>query len=216
MKFAISYSCGKDSALALLRMKNSGHEPVCMITTINEEAERSWFHGVDYELMRAVSDGLSIPLIMCLCNGDNYNIEFEKCLLSARNMGAEACVFGDIDIDSHLEWNTNRCEAAQIQCILPLWKESRETVVSETIDSGMKAIIKCVDLSVMDVSFLGETLTHELVRRILDTGADICGENGEYHTLVCDGPVFQHPIEIMLGEKLDFGTHSVIDIRKRH
>jgi len=213
MKFAISYSCGKDSALALLRMKNDGHEPVCMITTINESAGRSWFHGVDYELLEDISDSLGIPLVKCLCDGDNYHTEFEKCLSAAAAMGAEACVFGDIDIDDHLEWNRKRCEAAGLECVLPLWKQSREALAYETVDTGIKAIIKCVQSDILDDSFLGETLTRELIGRISETGADICGENGEYHTLVYDGPVFQYPVKIKLADIIDFGTHSVIDIR---
>ena len=215
MKFAASYSFGKDSALALWRMKCAGHEPVCLITTVNPEAERSWFHGIDFTLMDAVSERMGIPLIKCICSGDNYHTEFEKCLRQARQMGAEACVFGDIDIEGHLEWNRERCAAADMQCIVPLWQENRESVVYEMIDSKLKAVIKCVQSEFLDDSFLGTEITRDLIEKIRQTGADICGENGEYHTFVCGGPLFGSPVDIELGDILDFGSHSAIDIRAK-
>lgn len=213
MKFAMSYSFGKDSALSLWRMIENGHEPVCLITTVNGDAGRSWFHGVDYNLMDRVSGSLGISLIKCVCNGESYHTEFEKCLGEAGEMGAEACVFGDIDIDDHLEWNRQRCEAAKLQCVMPLWRENRETVVYDIIDAGFKAVIKCVQSEYMDDSFLGLTITREIVDWIRATGADICGEHGEYHTFIYDGPIFRYPVEIRLGEVLHFGSHSAIDIR---
>ena len=215
MKFAASYSFGKDSALALWRMKRDGHESVCLITTVNREAERSWFHGIDFALMDAVSSGLGIPLIKCICSGENYHTEFEKCLQQAQQMGAEACVFGDIDIEGHLEWNRERCSAAGLQCIVPLWQENRESVVYEMIDTGFNAVVKCVQSEFLDDSFLGMEITRDLIEKIRRTGADICGENGEYHTFVRGGPLFKNQVDIELGDILDFGSHSAIDIRVR-
>ena len=215
MKFAASYSFGKDSALALWRMKCAGHEPVCLITTVNEEAGRSWFHGIDHNLMDAVSDSMGIPLIKCICSGENYHTEFDKCLQQAHRMGAEACVFGDIDIEGHLEWNSERCAAAGLNCVVPLWHENRESVVYEMIDAGFNAVIKCVQSEFLDDSFLGMEITRDLIEKIRLTGADICGENGEYHTFVRGGPLFKNQVEIELGDILDLGSHSAIDIRTR-
>lgn len=206
------YSCGKDSALALHRMIRKGHIPVCLIVTFNEQADRSWFHGVTEDLLDEVSASLDIPIIRCACTGETYQSEVERCLVQARDKGAEAAVFGDIDIEDHKIWNLTRCEATGLECILPLWQEPRETLVSEVIEEGFKALVKCVDLSCLDESFLGETLDEELVDRIKATGADACGESGEYHTFVFDGPLFKTPIPIQIGEKIVFDTHAVIDI----
>ena len=212
MKFAMLYSCGKDSALALHRMISEGHTPVCLIVTFNKDAGRSWFHGINNELLHEVSSSLGIPIVRCICTGDTYESEVERCLAQARDAGAEAGVFGDIDIEDHRKWNQDRCDAAGITCMLPLWQQQRESLVSETINEGFKAAIKCIDLSCLDASFLGETLDAALMDRIRATGADVCGENGEYHTFVFDGPIFKTPIPIRLGKKITFNTHAAIDI----
>ena len=212
MKFAMSYSFGKDSSLSLWRMLSEGHEPVCLIVTINQEAERSWSHGVDLQLMDEVSRCLSIPLIKCFCTGENYGHEFEKSLAGAKNQGAQACVFGDIDIVEHLTWNQERCNAADLDCIVPLWKADRQAVVREVVDEGFRAIIKCVDSRCLDDSFLGLTIDHDVLARLEEAGVDVCGENGEYHTFVNDGPIFKTPVAVSFGKIIDFGTHSALDI----
>ncbi len=212
MKFAMSYSFGKDSALALWRLLQAGHQPVCLIVTVNQQAGRSWFHGVDFTTIDRVSASLGIPCIKCLCQGDTYHTAFEQCLGQARHMGAEACAFGDININGHLEWNRSRCKAAGLECLLPLWQESREAVVYQLIDEGFQAVIKCVQTAFLDQSFLGLTLNRDVIKRIRATGADICGENGEYHTFVYGGPTFQKPVSIAIGEIIKFDSHSAIDI----
>ena len=213
VKFAMAYCCGKDSALALHKMVLGGNEPVCLVVTVNKNEGRSWFHGADDALLVKVSEALGIPLLAARCVGDEYNSAFETALTQAGEMGAEACVFGDIDIAGHLEWNRERCAAAGLECVMPLWGISREVAVTEMLDVGFTARVKCVDKAWLDTSFLGETLSEALIARIAATGADICGENGEYHTFVSGGPIFKHPVDISVGEVLDLGTHAVIDIR---
>ena len=105
MKFAMLYSCGKDSALAFHRMVTAGHVPVCLIITYNSAANRSWFHGITTDLLEAVENSMGIPVIRCICTGDTYESEVERCLTEARRRGAKAAVFGDIDIEDHLAWN---------------------------------------------------------------------------------------------------------------
>ncbi len=212
MKFVISYSGGKDSALAFHRMLKAGHTPVAMLTTINPEQERSWFHGMQSELLQAVSERLGIPLIPCYCKPSEYGNALETGLRKAKDLGAEACVFGDIDIPGHLEWNTERCKHAGLGCILPLWQEDREQLATEVITSGFKAVVKIVQCEALGSEFLGETLTLPLLGDISATGSDVCGENGEYHTFVYDGPIFSEAIPIALGDIIDLGTHQAIDI----
>jgi len=213
MKIAVSYSCGKDSALAFYKMKRAGHEPLCLIITVNEEAGRSWFHGVDYDLMEKVSKAIGLPIITSAGKGEDYNENFESALAKAKKMGVQGCVFGDIDIAQHLDWNQSRCGAVGLECIVPLWGQSRESVVVELLGAGFEAVIKCVDKKYLDAGFLGKTLDAALVEKIGATGADICGENGEYHTFVRNGPIFNEPVPTVLGEVVDFGSHAAIDIK---
>jgi len=212
LKFVISYSCGKDSALALYRMLQEGHQAVGLLVMINREQERSWFHGVDRPLLEAVSHALGIPLIPCACAGEDYAAAMEAGLGRAQKMGAEAAVFGDIDIAGHREWCTARCAAAGLKALFPLWQQERLALTREVIDLGFSALIKCVEKSKTSIKMLGQTLTHELVAAIAAGGADACGENGEYHTFVYDGPIFSYPLPIETGAVLDFGTHAAIDL----
>lgn len=212
MNFAISYSGGKDSALALYRMINEGHCPVALITAINTKQKRSWFHGIQNELLQMVSASLRIPLLTCECDSGNYGQAYEESLKKARKMGADCCVFGDIDIEEHKYWNEERCKSAGLNCILPLWRQGREELVLEIISIGFKAMIKIVQSNKLDESFLGQDLTFVLIEKMRAAGIDVCGENGEYHTFVYDGPVFSYPITVKAGEIVDIGTHKAVNI----
>ena len=213
MNFALSYSGGKDCMLALHRMIKNGAAPVALIATVNKEQNRAWFHGIQSDLLNAVSNSLNIPLVLCECLPDEYTQAFEEGLTKSKQMGADACVFGDIDIDGHKHWNEERCDKVGLDCVLPLWNQNREALVREMINEGFKAVIKTIQTDKLDESFLGQTLSIPVIERIKAAGVDVCGENGEYHTFVYDGPVFNHPIACEVGEIIDFGTHKAIDLR---
>jgi diphthine-ammonia ligase len=112
------------------------------------------------------------------------------------------CVFGDIDIQGHYDWCDARCRKAGVNSYFPLWLESRKELVYEFINSGFRAIITIVDSSRMNEAYLGKVLTKELVQRIEADGVDICGENGEYHTFVFDGPIFHRPVDVAFSEAI--------------
>ena len=213
MKFVMSYSCGKDSTLALHRMINSGHEPIGLLVTVDEDANRSFFHGVPNNLLEEVSNSLGIKLLLVKCKGEEYVQAFEDTLLIAQKYGAEACVFGDIDIEEHRKWCTDRCEKIGIKAVFPLWQEDRETLTYEFIDSRYKAVIKNIKLEFLEEKFLGRTLSKEVVKKIKETGSDPCGENGEYHTFVYDGPIFSKTINFEIKGNIITETHGYLDIK---
>ena len=141
--FVVSYSCGKDSTLALYRMIKNGHNPVALLITVDKKILRSWFHRVPKNLLEEVSKSLNIPLLLVNCEGEEYKDAFNKTLNKAKNeLGAEACVFGDIDLEAHRTWCTDRCNEANMEAIFPLWLENREQITYEFIDSGFKTVIK--------------------------------------------------------------------------
>ena len=213
MNFVISYSCGKDSTLALHRMIVDGHTPVGLLVMINEDMDRSWFHGVDLELLQAIADSLNIPLILCRSKGQEYHIGFEKGLKEAIHNGATACVFGDIDIADNAKWCKDRCDAVGIESIFPLWQEDRIDIVNEVLDLGYSCIIKCVRNQDLPAEVLGKSLG-EVIDIMMERNIDICGENGEYHTIVLDGPIFNKPANFQCLETIDFGNISAINIVK--
>lgn len=213
MKFIMSYSCGKDSTLALYRMIKDGNNPIGLLVTVDKEKERSFFHGVPEELLNDVSEALNIELMLVKCEGKDYVEKFDEKLQEAKSLGAEACVFGDIDIEDHRKWCSDRCAKAGIKAIFPLWQEDRESLTYEFIDLGFKAVIKNIQLEWLDESFLGKTLERDLVKAIKATGSDPCGENGEYHTFVYNGPLFKKEIQFTMAGNLLTDTHGYLDVR---
>ena len=214
MKFAASYSGGKESALSIYRAVKQGHQPLVLITTFNVDANRSHFHGISEDVLESVSKALDIPLMLVKTSGEEYAKNFEKALREAKELGAEACVFGDIDIEGHREWCSERCKNAGIEPMFPLWGESREKIVHEVVDSGFVANITIVNTTYLNTNFLGLKLTKNTAAHIASRGADICGENGEYHTFVSDGPIFKHPIKFSFAEKAVNGDYAMMSVKK--
>ena len=196
MKFVISFSGGKDSMLALHEMVEAGHEPVALLVMYRQGAGRSWVHGIEPELLVAIGEALEIPLICCDAKSETYNEDMERGLRRARKLGAQACVFGDIDTPGHREWDEARCAAVGMDAILPLWNRDRVDAVRKTLDLGYKCLIKCVRNDILPKEWLGQTLNHAHVEQMLARGVDACGENGEYHTVVVDGPLFCRSIAV--------------------
>jgi uncharacterized protein (TIGR00290 family) len=212
-QFIASYSGGKDSILAIYRAIRAGLEPLELITTYNTDLDRSWFHGVPEPLLREVSASLGIPIRLIRTSGEEYELNFEKALADAKNRGAEVCVFGDIDIEGHLEWCTARCENTGLIPYFPLWKENRKDLVYEFIDAGFHTLITIVDTSRLSKAYLGRNLSREVADSIEATGADICGENGEYHTFVFDGPIFSRKIEVAAEEPVMREKYAILPIQ---
>lgn len=212
MNFVSAFSTGKDSMLALHRMVSAGHTPIGLIVIYNPNAGRSWFHGIDRPTLEKIAASLEIPLYCYETDGTDYNETMERALTDARENGAEACIFGDIDIDGHAEWNRERCEKAGIEALMPLWQENREDLAKAVVDAGYQCVIKCLHPEQLPESFLGRCLSHEVFEEMKTHHIDVCGENGEYHTVVLDGPLFKQPITYTLGEILELEHVSAIEI----
>jgi uncharacterized protein (TIGR00290 family) len=212
-KFAASYSGGKESAWAVYKAIGQGHSPLALITTYNTDAGRSHFHGLSGEVLDNVSDALDIPLWLVKIGSGDYAENFDKALRRAKSLGASSCVFGDVDIEGHRQWCTERCDAAGIEAMFPLWGMARDEVVYELIDSGFTANITVIDTRHLTDDFLGQKLTKELALKIARQGADICGENGEYHTFVSDGPIFKKSVCFSFGEKVISGDYAMLPVK---
>lgn len=214
-KFVASYSGGKDSILAVYRAIQSGMKPQSLMITYNTDQERSWFHGVPENLLKDVSESLRIPIKLIKTSGDAYADNFRAELRAQKENGAEVCVFGDIDIEGHLEWCTTICREAGIQAYFPLWQESREKLVREFVAHGFTANITVVDTSRLSEKHLGRVLSDETIASIEVEGADICGENGEYHSFVSDGPLFSKPVSFAYGEKVFSAPYAILPLCKK-
>ena len=212
MKFVMAYSCGKDSTLALHHMIAQGNDPVALITMVNEAEERSFFHGADLQMLQAYSKALNIPILITLATGDTYHLEMEKSLRKAVSLGAEIACFGDIDLEGNRAWGEERCKNAGIQAVFPLWQKNRTENVYELIGLGYQCLIKSINHTLLPREVLGRILDAETIDLMKRCGIDVCGENGEYHTLVVDGPIFCNPLTYKTGEILNFNDFSVIEV----
>jgi uncharacterized protein (TIGR00290 family) len=212
--FVASYSGGKDSILAIYRAIKLGMKPVSLIITYNIDMERSWFHGIPNDLLKDVSVSLDIPIKLIKTSGKDYAANFEKELIAQKENGAEVCVFGDIDLEEHLQWCTARCDAVGIEAFFPLWQEERKALVDEFIEDGFTANIIVVDTNRLSEKHLGMKLSPMTVSSIAAEGADACGENGEYHTFVSDGPLFKTPVSFCYGELVRKGQYATLPIKK--
>lgn len=212
MKFVMSYSCGKDSTLALHNMIKQGNEPVALITMVNQDVDRSFFHGADYKMLQAYSEALGIPMLITPTVGENYHLAMEKSLKKAIDLGAEIACFGDIDITDNRAWCEERCKNAGIKATFPLWQRNRTENVYELVNLGYKCLIKSINNTLLTKELLGKVIDTAVIDKLRSCDIDICGENGEYHTLVMDGPIFHKPLAYKKGKIIDFGIVSVIDI----
>lgn len=211
-KFVMSFSCGKDSTLALHKMIQQGHEPVALIVMINAKLNRSYFHGADEAMLKKIEQALNIPVLRASTTGEDYHLVMEQALREAQQMGAEVACFGDIDIEENRAWSEDRCKNVGVRADFPLWNHDRTENVQELINLGYRCLIKTVNNTMLPKSLLGQTMDAGVVKVMQERGIDVCGENGEYHTMVVDGPIFSHPIAYQLGSVLDFGNYSVIEI----
>ncbi|MFD0962899.1 Dph6-related ATP pyrophosphatase [Pseudofulvibacter geojedonensis] len=202
MNILSSWSGGKDSCYALMKAIEMNYSPSVLLNIMNENGEISRSHGIPLDILKKQSQAINIPLHTQPSTWNNYEDNYIKTLKKLTvNYDLSAAVFGDIDIISHREWEEKVCNAANIKALLPLWQGNRKDLVLEMINAGIKAIIVSCNLE-LGVDFLGREINESLLDELDKMGVDCCGENGEYHTLVIDCPLFSSPIDLPKTEKI--------------
>ncbi|GGO33747.1 adenine nucleotide alpha hydrolase [Deinococcus humi] len=197
--FVTSWSGGKDSALAFYRTRRAGGVPLAIVNVLDETGQRSRSHGLRPEILEAQAAALGVPLRTARASWASYEAEFTTLLAGAVVDGATAAVFGDIDLAAHRDWEEKVCRAAGLRASLPLWLEPRRALVDELLGLGFRALIVAVKEDALPARLLGRTLDAGVVAEIESLGADACGENGEYHTVLVDGPDFARPLNLVPG-----------------
>lgn len=199
-KFIASFSGGKDSVLALYKASKVG-EAIGLIIMLEEEGNRSRSHGMSLDLIYAQANSIGLPVYMAAASWEDYEKEFIQLLDTAKNQGAEVLVTGDLDMPEHGCWYEKVTNQVALKLGMPLWGMGHREAVEEFIDLGFETIIVTVNLSLgMLEEDLGRTLTHKYIKELEARGIDPCGEGGEFHTTVINGPIFKHPIRFRKGE----------------
>jgi diphthine-ammonia ligase len=210
--FFCSWSGGKDSALALYKTIQVGGKLSFLLTMMTETGERSRSHGIPKYVLEEQAICIGLPIRFCATSWNLYTENFLKELNFSRNAEIFNGVFGDIDIEAHYEWIETICHLGEISPWLPLWHMDRLTLLNELISLGFCAEIVAVKDGVLSPSHLGKTLDASLIDEFRNLGIDLCGETGEYHTIITNGPIFKKPLRISHGKQVLYDGYWFSDI----
>lgn len=199
-----NWSGGKDSALALYHLQQDpAFELRQLLTSVNSEAERISMHGVRKEMLEKQTALIGIPLSVLSLPGeismDDYDRLMRKELTRFVEQGITHSVFGDIFLEDLKQYREERLAEVGLKGHFPLWKRDTSELIREFLDLGFRTLVVSVDGSKLDQSFAGRELNEDFLND-LPPEVDPCGENGEFHTFVFEGPIFQSPVPFRKGE----------------
>lgn len=203
-KVIFNWSGGKDSSLCLYRLlQSSQYEVLCLLTSISQVYQRISMHGVRVDLLEAQVASIGLPLVKIeipeMATMEAYERAMTSILTDLKAQGATASVFGDIFLEDLRQYREDKLAQMQLKGIFPLWKIPTATLLQDFLDLGFKTIITCVNEKYLDKSFAGRIIDVDFLND-LPPNVDPCGENGEFHTFVFDGPIFKQPILFDKGE----------------
>ncbi|MBA4144819.1 MAG: ATP-binding protein [Cytophaga sp.] len=203
-KAIFHWSGGKDSSLSLYKvLQQQDYEVMSLLTSVSEQYQRISMHGVRTALLHQQAERIGIPLqkmqVPDMPSMDAYDAAIFTTLSDWKLRGAEAAIYGDIFLEDLRKYREDKLAEVDLKPVFPLWKRSTTDLIREFIDLGFKAILVCVSEKQLDKSFVGRIIDHDFVKD-LPADVDPCGENGEYHTFVFDGPIFQQPVPFTKGE----------------
>jgi diphthine-ammonia ligase len=216
MKVVSSWSGGKDSCFACHKAIQQGYEVASLLIMMADKG-KSNFHMISSELLDAQSQALGIPIVKWNTTPDTYEQEFKKALQQQKAKGIEGIVTGDIfDVAQHeAGWLDRICKEVGIKPVKPLWHRDTQQVLNEFINEGFKATVVRVKTAVLGMEWLGRQIDKQFYNELLKLGTvDLCGERGEYHTFVTDGPLFKKRIEILETEKTTINGWGRLAIKK--
>jgi diphthine-ammonia ligase len=210
-KVFASWSGGKDCCLALHRALAEGLDVRYLANTVTADGQRSCSHGMTASVINMQAEALGIPIIQQPTTGENYRAQFVKMLQAFQGEGITGGVFGDIDFNPHREWIEGVCAETGIMPYLPLWGEDQYKLMLEFIEAGFTAVIVAVKKEFFGKEMLGTKIDRRFLDS-LDKNITPCGEAGEYHTLVIDGPIFKKRLVLAETEKVTRGDHHFLEI----
>lgn len=215
MKVAVAWSGGKDSCLACYKVIKEGYD-VRNLLIMMADKSASNFHLINSELLDVQSQSIGIPIIKKITSLDTYEKNFKDALSDLKNRGIEGLVTGDVfDVALHEPgWLDRICQEVDLIPIKPLWHLDTKQILIEFINEGFKAIIVRVKDSLLGFEWLGREIDEKFFKDLLELGTiDPCGEHGEFHSFVIDGPIFKNKIEICETEKTTINGYGRLIIK---
>ncbi len=200
---ALSWSGGKDSALALWVLREHGIDPVALLTTFTEDFDRVSMHAVRRSLLREQAAAVGVPLVEVdipnACVNEVYEARMAAALSSPPLDSVGTMAFADLFLEDIRAYREQKLALGGWRAAFPLWGRDTRELAYEFIRAGFEAVLVCVDPAQLDPSFVGRSFDESLLADLPDS-VDPCGENGEFHTFVHAGPIFSEPVPIELGE----------------
>ncbi len=215
-RYALMWSGGKDSALALDRAGKGGLEVARLVSFYDSTTRRVRFHATRVEMLEAQAAAVGIDLRAIPTTWAEMETKLRHELASLREGGFTGVIFGDIHLADVRAWYEDRVTAAGLEHVEPIWGEPPDLLLGEFISSGGRAVITCVDLAKLDEAWLGRVIDERFAKDIGTTGADPCGENGEYHSFAFAGPVFRRPLAWIAGERRLDSRFAQLDLTNGH
>ena len=216
MKILLSWSSGKDSAWAL-HLLNQSH-PGCvagLLTSVNETVDRVAMHGVRRDVLEAQAAATGLPLrvvpIPHPCPNEIYEERMGAAVAAAVREGFTHAAFGDLFLEDVRQYRVDRLRGTGLEPLFPVWGIPTAELAEQMHDGGLRARLACLDTRVLDASLIGREWNRDLLKD-LPAGTDPCGEKGEFHTCVYAGPMFSHPLSLVLGEQVTREPFTWIDL----
>lgn len=214
-KALLFWSSGKDSAYALDSLRRQGEVDVIgLITTVNRPVRRIAVHAVREQLLTAQAQACALPVkrlpLPDPCPNEHYEAVVGDALTEAARRGVTAVAFGDLHLQDIRAYREKLLADTDIEPLFPLWGRDTSALAAEMVKAGLRARVICVDLKVLPASFAGRDYDEQFLTD-LPSNVDHCGENGEFHTFVYDGPMFRHPIALQAGKLSQRGGFAYAD-----
>lgn len=205
-KIIFCFSGGKDSAITLHElMKTNNYEIVTLLTTVTGDYDRISMHGVRISLLDQQAESIGLPLekvfISKGCTNEEYESKMRDTLQKYVNLGITSAAFGDIFLEDLKKQREQNLAKIGLKAIFPIWKKDTTKLANNFIDAGFKTVITCVDTEVLDGEFSGRDFDKQFLADLPDE-IDPCGEKGEFHSFVYDGPIFSKPILCKKGRRV--------------
>ena len=212
----LGWSGGKDSSLTLQKIREEGrYEVISLLTTFDDGVRRISTHGVRCSLLNKQSEALGIPCkkvyIPQDCDNTNYELLMQKALLEFKANGITKLAFGDLFLEEIRNYRDRMLAEINMNAIYPIWGSHTGGLAMNFINKGFFATLVCVDSLKLDSSYAGQKFNNALLDQF-PSGIDPCGENGEFHTFVHDGPIFNQPVDCSPGKVLKRGQYFFADL----
>jgi len=203
LKVVATWSGGKESSFACYKVISEGFEVSYLLNMVTAGAKRSMTHGIKSELLLAQSEAMGIPIIQRKTTWKDYEKDFKEEVLKLKQFGIKGVIFGDINLKKHRDWDERVSNELGVEPLLPLWEQNYTKLLEDFIKSGFEAFVITLKANLLSEKLLGHRIDRDFIKELIkNPNVDLCGEAGEYHTFVTDGPLFKKRIKLIEVEKI--------------